>query len=209
MIQVRDTFQIKFGKIDQAVEWFKRLPEDVLAWPQGKGQYEILTDLSGDMYTLVSAVHLDSIGLWETTTAQLYARAEFQEWYKSFKQYVADGQRRFYSVEQGNAGWSRQGAVVVRSCFRALEWRVHEAVDLLASYGAMLVDCGVGDRPRILTDFSGPMFNVIIEVETLDLKVWDEHRRSMFLDPQFQVWFMKLLTCVSHGSRDFYSVALH
>jgi len=54
---------------------------------------------------------------------------------------------------------------------------------------------------------SGRMFNVIIEIETANLKDWDDHRRTMFQDALFQVWFRRLTACVSHGSHAFFTVA--
>ena len=131
MIQVRDTFQIKFGKIDQAVELFRTLREHSTVLPQGQATYEVLTDLSGDMFTLVTATHLDAVAEWERLAPATWAEPGFKEWYKSFQLFVSDGQRRFYTVEQANEGWSGPGAVVVRTCFRTLEWRVAETVDLL------------------------------------------------------------------------------
>ena len=206
MIQVRDTFQIKFGRIDDAVELFTRFRKEVAA-AELPFPYEILTDLSGKMYALVTCIQLPSIAVWEQTAPAIWARPEFERWYKSFNQSVEDGRREFFTVEQANEGWSVAGAVVVRSCFRALEWRVRDTVDLIKTYGAMLVDCGVGERPRILTDASGKMFNVVIEIEAPNLQTWDEHRRGMFRRPEFQVWFQRLLTCVSHGSHEFYTFA--
>jgi len=207
MIQVRDTFQIKFGKIDQAVDLFSSLREGSTILPQGQAMYEVLTDLSGDMFTLVTATHLDTVAEWEKLAPATWAEPGFKEWYKSFQLFVSDGQRRFYTVEQANDGWSGPGAVVVRTCFRTLEWRVAETVDLLKTYGGLLAEAGVGERARILTDFSGPMFNAIIEVEARDLKTWDQHRRTMFGETQFQVWMKRLTTCVTRGAHEFYRVA--
>jgi hypothetical protein len=207
MIQVRDTYRIKFGKIDQAVDQFNRLARDVPAWPKGRDRYEVLTDLSGEMFTLVTALHMPSLAEWEAAMPTLVGSPQYQTWFKDFKQFVEDGERCFFVVEQANDGWQGPGAVMVRSCFRCREWRIAEAVDLVKTYGAMLTDCGVGSRPRILTDASGKMFNVVIEIETPDLKVWDDHRRTMFRDPQFQVWFLRLTACVEGGSHTFYTVA--
>jgi hypothetical protein len=157
------------------------------------------------MYTLHEAMHFPSLEMWDSGLQGLFAAPEFQTWFRDWKQFVEDGSREFYRVEQDNGGWSAPGAVVVRSCFRALPWRVHDAVELLKDHGAMLVDLGVGLRPRVLTDGSGRMFNVVQEVETTDLRAWEEHRRTMFRDPSFQAWFQRLLTCVSHGSHEFHT----
>ena len=207
MIQVRESYQVKFGRIDQALEYWSRLPREVAAWPKRRESYEVLTDLSGEMYTLVVAHHVESVEAWQASLTAVQQDPAYQEWFRSFKQFAEDGQREFFSVEQPNAGWSGRGTIVVRSCFRALEWRVAEALELTRTYGALLVDQGVGSRPRVLGDISGRMFNVVIEIETANLKDWNDHRRTMFLDAQFQVWFRRLTTCVSHGSHAFYTVA--
>lgn len=207
MIQVRDTFQVKFGKIDQAVDHFRAFRREIVAEVDPRAKTELMTDLSGTMFTLTTGWQLDSLAAWEHIREATFAHPKFPEWYGPFQQVVGDGSREFYQVEQPNEGWSGEGAVVVRSCFRALEWRIQETVDLLRTYGAMLVDCGVASRPRILTDASGRMFNVVIEAEPPDLKAWDVHRKTMYRDAQFQAWFRRLLTCVSHGSHEFYSVA--
>jgi len=207
MIQVRESYQVKFGRIDQAVEYWSRLPREVAAWPKEPAEFEVLTDLSGEMFTLVVARHVDSVEAWQKSLATVHQDPAYQEWFRTFKQFAEDGQREFLRVEQPNVGWSRRGTVVVRSCFRALEWRAAEALDLVRTYGALLVDQGVGRQPRLLSDLSGRLFNVIIEIETANLKDWDDHRRTMFVDPQFQVWFQRLTTTVTYGSHAFYTVA--
>ncbi len=206
MIQVRDTYQIRFGRIDQAVDLFLRLPKEVPEVLQKAGvRLELFSDISGPMYTLHEALHFETLQAWEHGRDALFAAPAFPSWFRDWKQFVEDGSREFFTVEQDNGGWSSPGAAIVRNCFRALEWRVHDAVDLLKDYGAMLAECGVGQRARVLTDASGRMFNVVLEVETPDLRTWDDHRRSMFRDPSFQAWFRRLLTCVSHGSHEFYT----
>jgi hypothetical protein len=207
MIQVREAYQVRFGRIDMAVDYWSRLPREVPQWPQSRAEFEVLTDLSGEMYTLVVARHVPSVDVWQDSVGRLTVDPAYQGWFRSFKQFGEDGRREFLSVEQPNDGWSERGAVVVRSCFRALEWRQAEALELVKTYGALLVDQGVGRRPRVLSELSGPLFNVIIEIETANLKDWDDHRRTMFRDAQFQVWFQRLMGCVSHGTHDFYTVA--
>jgi len=209
MVVVRDTFRIRFGKIDQAVEHFRGLASEYPAiFPSMEGlRFELMTDISGPMFTVYEYSILPSIQSWEDSLQALFASARFQEWFKDWKQYVEDGSREFFHIEKDNAGWSAPGAVIVRSCFRALEWRVRDAVALISDHGDLLADSGVATRHRVLTDASGRMFNVVQEVETTDLRAWEEHRRTMFSDPTFQSWFHRLLTCVSGGTHEFYSVA--
>lgn len=209
MVLVRDTFRIRFGKIDPAVEHFVRLSREYSTIFGGVGgmRFELLTDVSGPMYTIYENTIFPSIQEWEDGLQTLFASPLFQEWFKDWKQYVEDGSREFFHIEKDHRGWSGPGAMIVRSCFRALEWRVHDAVALLSDHGDLLTDAGVATRHRVLTDASGRMFNVVQEVETADLGTWEQHRRTMFQNPTFQAWFRRLLTCVSSGTHEFCAVA--
>ena len=77
---------------------------------------------------------------------------------------------------------------------------------MLQRYGALLVDRGVGQNPRILTDADGPMFQAIIEIETDSMSTWENHRRSMFQQVEFQVWFNQLRSAVEFGRHEFFRV---
>jgi len=69
MIQVRDTLQVKFGKIDQAVELFTGLYQYA---PFHAPQYflNVLTDISGPMYTLINEFVVPNLGELETARAR-------------------------------------------------------------------------------------------------------------------------------------------
>jgi hypothetical protein len=207
MIQVRDVFQLKFGRIDQAVSLFKRLPEVAGREVSPVGQHA-LTDISGTMYTFVTEQTVASLGKWEQARTQFYDRPGFDEWFKEFQQVVQVGHQDFFTIENDHAGWSQPGVVVVRECYRAVKWQIRRTVDLLNMYGALLVDSRVGRRPRILTDLSGQMFNAIIEVETDDLAVWETNRRAMYPRAEFQAWFAQLSSCVEAGTHEFYRVEI-
>jgi len=208
MIQVRDVYQLKFGRIDQAVNLFRRMPG--VAGRTGDLAYHqhALTDISGPMYTFVSELLLPSLGQWEAGRAKLFDRPGFDEWFKEFQLIVMTGHQDFYTLEAEHPGWSRPGVVVVRECYRAHKWQIRQAVTLLQYYGALLEDTGVGRRPRILTDLSGEMFNAIIEIETDDLAVWETTRRQLYLRPEFQVWFGQLSSTVESGTHEFYRVEI-
>jgi hypothetical protein len=96
--------------------------------------------------------------------------------------------------------------VVVRETYRAYKWQINNAVSLLQRYGGLLSFYGVGQKPRILTDASGPMFQAVIEVETESMSAWESQRRLLFVEVEFQVWFNQLMTAVEAGRHDFYRV---
>ncbi len=206
MIQARTVYQLKFGKIDQAVALFKRLPKFVPT-PEGLDiHYHLLTDISGPMYTLVQELMVPELSNWETGRDAVFNHPEFGNWFEGFQLIVESGRHEFYTVEGECREWSRPGVLVVREVYRALQWQVRQAVALLHRYGALLEDSGVGRNPRVLTDLSGPLFQVVIETEVDELSVWESQRRKMFEQPEFGVWFLQLLNHVDQGRHDLYRV---
>jgi hypothetical protein len=206
MIEVRDVFQVKFGKIDQAVALFARLPKLSPGHAAASVHYHVLTDISGPMYTLVTEVVVPKLGEWETIRDSSFGQPEFAEWFKEFQLVVEGGRREFYTIEGDCQDWSRREVVVVRQVYRALKWQIRPAVELLQRYGALLTHFGVGRQPRILSDVSGPMFQAVIEIETDDLANWEQKRRVLFREPEFQAWFAQLRSQVEAGAHEFYRV---
>lgn len=206
MIQVRDVFQVKFGKSDQAVALFSRLPALSPAYAGAGVHYHLLSDISGPMFTLVTEIMVPNLGEWERLRDDLFSRSDFSDWFREFQLLVDAGRRQFYQVEGECADWSRSGVIVIRQVFRTLKWQIRPAVSLLQRYGALLTDAGVGRNPRILTDASGEMFRVVVEIESDGLSEWEAHRRTMFRQPEFQVWFLQLTNQVEAGAHEFYRV---
>jgi hypothetical protein len=202
MIQVRDVLQVKFGKIDQAVELFTQPPSPAPGYTGPGYHFDLLTDISGRMYTLVNEYIVPSLGEFEAMRDQQYALPGFDHWFKQFQLFIEGGRRDYYTVEGPYESWSRPGMVVVRESYRAYKWQIHNAVSLLRRYGALLVDRGVGEKPRILTDASGGMFQAVIEIETESLANWESQRRFLFSQTEFQVWFIQLLTAVESGAHE-------
>lgn len=206
MIQVRDVFQVKFGHIDQAVALFARLPRVSAGHATTDIHYHVLTDISGPMYTLVTELLVDNLSAWEKIRDESFASPDYAEWFKQFQLFVEEGRREYYTLEGECEDWSKPGVIVVREVYKALKWQILPSIKLIQRYGALLADRGVGLRPRILTDASGPMFQIVIEIETESLAAWEGSRRNLFKQPEFQVWFTQLLTQVRSGSHEFYRV---
>jgi hypothetical protein len=209
MIQVRDLFQLKFGRIDQAVELFKRLPEVAGPGPAGAAEGQPMrqhgmTDISGSMYTFITELAVPSMAEWEIIRATTFDRPSFSDWFKQYQLIVDSGRLELYTVEGEHPGWSRPGVVIVREVYRALKWQIRPTVALLQRYGALLVDSQVGRNPRILTDLTGEMFTCVIEIETDGLSDWETRRREMYVRPEFQVWFAQLSSSVEKGWHEFY-----
>src|SRR5579859_1217322 len=205
MIQVRNVNQLKFGRIDQAVELFRQLPG-------ASGHSEIrlhgMTDISGPMYTFVTEQAVPRLGQWEMVRTSIVEGPGYGDWFKQFQLVVESGRTELYTIEGEHAGWDKPGSLIVREVYRALKWQIRPTVALLQRYGALLVDSQVGRNPRILTDLSGDNFTVVIEIETEELSDWEKHRREMYKRPEFQVWFAQLSSSVEKGWHEFYRLEL-
>jgi hypothetical protein len=206
MIQIRDVLQVKFGKIDQAVELFTEPATTAPGFTGQEHHFNLLTDISGEMYTLVNEFVVENLGEFEAKRDRLYDLPQFDDWFKQFQLFVEGGRREYYNVEGNYQSWSRPGEIVVREAYRAYKWQIRRAVELLQRYGGLLADRGVGQSPRILTDASGPMFQAIIEIETESMASWESQRRLLFRQVEFQTWFIQMMNTVESGSHDFYRV---
>ncbi|HEX9029736.1 MAG TPA: hypothetical protein VF823_11230 [Anaerolineales bacterium] len=204
-IQVRDVLQVKFGSIDQAVELFTR-SGGLAPFSAPEHHLNVLTDVTGPMYTLINEFVVPNLGDFEARRNQSFQLDGFEEWFRQFQLFVEGGKREYYSVEGPYTAWSRPGMIVVRESYRAYKWQIRNAVSLLQRYGGLLVDRGVGINPRILTDASGSMFQAIIEIETESMSAWEERRRDVYRQTEFRVWFNQMLTAVDAGQHEFYRV---
>jgi hypothetical protein len=96
MILVRQVFQIKYGHMDEVLD--AMLP----ALHRGQvaaGITRILTDISGQNFTLVSETRAESLdAFWEALQAS-FEDTEMAEQMNRVLQYVESGHREFYTIE--------------------------------------------------------------------------------------------------------------
>jgi hypothetical protein len=98
MIIVRDIFQLHFGKAREALEALKHLPLG-----DREGHMRVLTDLTGEYYTLVMESSFPSLAAWEADMQQLQD-PEWRQAYSRFTPLVMSGRREiFREVEMGEA----------------------------------------------------------------------------------------------------------
>lgn len=206
MIQIRDVLQVKFGKIDQAVELFTQLSSPVSERVVMGQHFEVLTDITGEMYSLVNEFVVEDMAEFTAMRKRQFSQPEFENWFRQFQLFVEGGRREYYNVEGPIQTWSRPGGIVVREAYRAYKGQIHTAVALLQRYGGLLEFFKVGSKPRILTDLSGPMFQAVIEIETESLSAWESQRRTLYREVEFQVWFNQMMTSVEAGTHEFFRV---
>ncbi len=98
MILVRDVFQLKFGKARDALTMFeegKKYMEN-----DGRTPPRILTDLSGNYYTLVMESSFNNLSDYEKGRTQTTDSKQWHDWYQRFSTLVESGHREIFNVVQ-------------------------------------------------------------------------------------------------------------
>ena len=96
MIVVRNVFQLKFGKASEAVElWRKGKP---LIEKSSQASVRVLTDVTGQFYTLVLEMEFKSMADFERGHRSTAGSAAWRGWYKKFSALVQSGHREIFQV---------------------------------------------------------------------------------------------------------------
>jgi hypothetical protein len=98
MIIVRNVFRLKFGRSKDALQLWK----EGLALNQRLGfvgrSPRLLTDITGDFYTLVFEMAFDSLGEYERSAKEVMGKAEWQAWYRKIPEVTESGHREIFNV---------------------------------------------------------------------------------------------------------------
>ncbi len=95
MIIVRDVFQAKYGKGNEFVSLLK---EGRQKFPNAYAD-RVLTDASGQFYTVVAETNAASLGDWEKRLAGIFASPEFGQWFARMMPLIESGRREFLNIE--------------------------------------------------------------------------------------------------------------
>ena len=94
MILVREVFQIKFGRMKEAKELWK---EVVAMMPADARPARILTDLTGQYYTLVvENTHADLAAFESSMRGEM--GGDIAKWYQKFIPLVDGGRREIFTI---------------------------------------------------------------------------------------------------------------
>ena len=96
MILVRDVFQAKYGKGGDLVALMK---EARTTWLAEYASGRILTDASGQFFTVVTEIEVESLADWEKRGQEVFALPEFGGWFSRMTELVESGRREFYNIE--------------------------------------------------------------------------------------------------------------
>ena len=95
MIVVRDIFQVKFGKMKEAKDVWKEMLK--LFPAEARAKLRLLTDLTGQYYTLVMENTHKNMTEWESSMAQM-GDPGMGALYQKFIPLVDSGKREIFTI---------------------------------------------------------------------------------------------------------------
>ena len=99
MIVIRNVFRLKFGKAKEAVALFKE--GNAIQKRHGAGkdfQIRLLTDVTGQFYTVVLEITAPSLSAFEAGAPQMMGDKDWQANYQKIAALVESGYREIFSV---------------------------------------------------------------------------------------------------------------
>jgi hypothetical protein len=99
MVVFRNVFHLKFGKAREAVALMKEglaLQKKVLAGVDFSTR--LLTDVTGQNYTLVLELTVANLATWEASAPQLFGDKDWQAHYQKMVPLVESGHRDIYTI---------------------------------------------------------------------------------------------------------------
>lgn len=97
MIVVRDVFQLRFGAAREAVALWQEGIE-FLRRSAAVRDARLLTDLSGQYYTLVLETTFDDLATYEREMRDSTGNPEWRAWYARFVPLAESGRREMFTV---------------------------------------------------------------------------------------------------------------
>jgi hypothetical protein len=96
MMLVRNTFQVKFGRMKEALALMKENIERSKA-ATGRSA-RLLTDVTGPFYTLVLEFEFESLAEMENSSREMMKLPGWQESYQKFSAVVDKGRREIFTI---------------------------------------------------------------------------------------------------------------
>ena len=98
MVIVRNVFTVKFGKARDAMEAYKEVVGIARQATGNAVPIRVLTDVTGQNYTIVSEPTFENLGAFESTMPKISGDARWQAAYQKFTPNVDAGHREIFRV---------------------------------------------------------------------------------------------------------------
>ena len=94
--------------------------------------------------------------------------------------------------------------ILVRDVFRLKFGKARDALATWKELGEQAQRAGM-PKPRILTDFVGPYYTLVMETSYADLGTWEKELRTV-MDDKFRAAYQKFTPLVESGYREVFTI---
>lgn len=99
MMVMRNEFRLKFGKAKEAIALWKEILESGKNSQQKTPPMRIMTDISGEAYTLIMEMKLNNFNEVNPTNYIWVTNPKFQDLYQKFIPLCESSKRTYYNIE--------------------------------------------------------------------------------------------------------------
>jgi hypothetical protein len=99
MIIERNEFHLKFGKAKEAIAIWKEIFESGKLLPEKMPEMRMMTDISGDAYTLIVEMKLKTFSDINPKNYTWVTHEKFQELYQKFIPLCESSHRTYFNIE--------------------------------------------------------------------------------------------------------------
>jgi len=94
--------------------------------------------------------------------------------------------------------------ILVRDVFRARFGKGGEAVAVLKEGVGLIRRLGAsrGGEPRLLTDFAGPFFTMVLETTHASLAEYEQGLKDLTASAEFPAWYATVVPVMEGGHRE-------
>ena len=98
--------------------------------------------------------------------------------------------------------------IVIRNTFRLKFGKAKEAVALFTEGLAIQKKALAGEdfSTRLLTDVTGPLYTLVLEITVSDLATYEKNIPRLFADKDWQANYQKLAPLVESGYREVFTI---
>jgi hypothetical protein len=98
--------------------------------------------------------------------------------------------------------------IVVRNVFQLKYGKAREALALVKEGLAIQKRAvtGVDFSTRVLTDVTGPLYTLVLELTVLNLATFEAYAPRLFADKDWQTNFQKMVPLVESGYREIFTI---
>lgn len=97
--------------------------------------------------------------------------------------------------------------ILVRDVFRAKFGMGQEAVTVLKEGIKIIKKIGsIHSEPRLLMDFSGPFFTIVLETTHVSLAEYEKSLNALMAHDNFSDWYRTVVPVMEGGDREIYTI---